>query len=530
MKKNYWLNSRFLLLISLLFFSISSFSKVTEENIKLKVDFIVETIKSTSLVANSSPSYFQIGVVGRGSEIRKIKAQLDNIFQGVKIQDKPVKVVSFSRIKSIANVDFVIISGETKIKPNELKAIIGNTDYILLTENLPFGSSELNYAVTPNDKIIYQVNEKALKKKGVKIKSQYLKGENRVYNQKDWLIELGEAQRIIRSQVKTIKQKKNIIKSTNVTIGKNKKVINAQNKDLVIKDSTINSQRNWLILAITSIILISSLSLLLLRSNKLRKVAIIEVERKNKEILDSLNYAKNIQKAILPNDKELTYIFDHHFILFEPKDIVSGDFYWQEDNQGLSFFAVADCTGHGVPGALMSVICSRLLTKIVKEYQISNPAKILDLAVKELAIHFSKSDVIVNDGMDLSLICIDKKSDRLYFSGANNHAYYFSKGVLHTLKADKQPIGTYDQRKPYTRSEVVLSEMESIYLFSDGYPDQFGGERNKKFSRKRFRNMLMTVQYKKVEEQQRIIKDTLSEWKLKEEQIDDICVAGIIFK
>ena len=530
MKRKSPLKPLFLLLCLLFFITSNSFAGTSEEKVKLKVDFIVETIYSTSLLANSSPTYFQIGVVGRGSEIRKITKQLEAAFEGVKIQNKKVKVVSFGRLKSIENVDFIILSGETKIKPNELKEIIGNTDYILLTENLPFGTSPLNYTINTKEEVIYEVNEKRLNEKGITVDSKYLKGKKRIFNQKDWLIELSEAQRIIKSQVKTINQKKDIIKSTTETIGENKKVIKEQGKDIELKDSTINTQRNLLILAITSIVIISGLFLLLLRSNQLRKIAIIEVQRKNSEILASLNYAKNIQKAILPNAKELGYVFEQHFILFEPKDIVSGDFYWQEENKGLTFFAVADCTGHGVPGALMSVICSRLLTKIVKEYQLSAPAKILDRAVEELAIHFSKSEVIVNDGMDCSLICIDKKENKLYFSGANNLAYYFSNGVLQTLAADKQPIGTYDKRKPFTQSEVDLSSLESIYLFSDGYHDQFGGEKNKKFSRKRFRMLLQEVQNQPAQIQHSTIKSRLEAWKMKEEQVDDICVTGIILK
>ena len=513
-----------------LFITNCTWAKVSDENVKLKVDFIVGTINNTYILANSSPSYFQIGIVGKGAEIRRITNEIEDFYNGRRIQNKPVKVISFNRIKSIGNVDFIILSGETKMKPNELKEIIGSTEYIVLTENLPFGSSPLNYTLTSENKIIYEIQEQELSKHGISVNKKFSNGQNRIYTQNDWLIELGEAQKIIKSQVKTINQKKDIIKSRTKKIGESNKVINEQNKVLVTKDYTINSQRNWLILAITSILIISSLSLLLLRTNRLKKKAMTEVQQKNREIFESLNYAKNIQKAILPNAKELNTVFENHFILYQPKEVVSGDFYWQEDNLGLSFFAVADCTGHGVPGALMSVICSRLLTKIVKEYQISSPAKILDKAVIELAVHFAKSEVIVNDGMDLSLICIDKKADKLIYSGANNLAHYFSKGSLKTLTADKQPIGAYNHRKPYTETEVSLSSIDSIYLFSDGYQDQFGGERNKKFTRKRLRALLMDIQGEKTDVQYRVVKDTLDNWQNKGEQVDDICMAGIVFK
>ena len=530
MKIRKYINYQLLVFLFAISFSSISFSRVSDEIVKLKVDFIIETINSTSILANSSPAYFQIGIIGKGSEIRKIANQLEKNFANTRIQKKPVKILIFSRLKSVENVDFIILSGDTKIRPSELSETIGNTEYILLTEDLPFGLTPINYSITADNKLIYEIQEKQLKNNGISVNRKYLNGKNRIYDEHSWLVELGEAQRIIKSQVKTINQKKSLIKSNVEKIGQNKKVINKQIKALDSKDSTINSQQNWLILAITSIIIISSLSLLLLRANRLRKKATVEIQQKNKEIFESLNYAKNIQIAILPKAKEISNVFEHHFILYEPKEVVSGDFYWLENNLGLSFFAVADCTGHGVPGALMSVICSQLLTKIVKEYQLTSPAKILDRAVLELAIHFSKSEVIVNDGMDLSLICIDKKADKMYFSGANNLAHYFSNGVLHTLKADKQPVGAYNHRKPYTQQEVSLSSVDSVYLFTDGYQDQFGGDKNKKFSRKRLRSLLIDVQEREINDQQNRLAETLDAWKQNEEQVDDICVAGIVFK
>ena len=251
------------------------------------------------------------------------------------------------------------------------------------------------------------------------------------------------------------------------------------------------------------------------------------VEEKNKEILDSIKYAKRIQTAILPPQKIVRQYLEDSFILYKPKDIVAGDFYWLETIDNLTFFAAADCTGHGVPGAMVSVMCSNALTKAVKELNIYQPSLILDKTVELLEERFSRSESEIYDGMDVALCCLNHETSTLSYAGANNSLYIIKDGLLNEIKADKQPIGRYFYRKEYTNHSIDISDGDCFYIFSDGYPDQFGGPKNKKFKYKPFKRLLEEIHSKPMMEQRDILDKTIEEWKGNLEQIDDICVIGL---
>ena len=250
-----------------------------------------------------------------------------------------------------------------------------------------------------------------------------------------------------------------------------------------------------------------------------------ELGEKNQEILDSIIYAKRIQSAILPTDKIVKECLPDSFILYKPKDIVAGDFYWMEHKDGKVLFAAADCTGHGVPGAMVSVICNNALNRSVREHGLTEPGKILD-KTRGIVIHeFEKSEEDVNDGMDIALCSLEGK--RLKYSGAHNPLWIIRKGEIIETKANKQPIGQFDNPEPYITHSFDLEKGDSIYIFSDGYVDQFGGEQGKKFKAKAFRELLLRIQDKPMEEQKTIIDETFSAWKGSLEQIDDVCVIGV---
>lgn len=253
------------------------------------------------------------------------------------------------------------------------------------------------------------------------------------------------------------------------------------------------------------------------------------VEEKNKEILDSIQYAKRIQTAMLPPQKIVKSYLEESFILYKPKDIVSGDFYWLEVVGEKVFFAAADCTGHGVPGALVSVMCSNALTKAVKELSIHEPAKILDKVSSILEERFEKSEEEVMDGMDIALCCLTHSE--LQYSGANNPLWLIRKeeeqAKIIEIKADKQPIGKHEGRKPYTNHKISLRENDSIYIFSDGFVDQFGGVKGKKFKSSAFKELLLSIQEKNMQEQKQVIDQVFENWKGKLEQVDDVCVIGV---
>ncbi|MBA3970629.1 MAG: SpoIIE family protein phosphatase, partial [Bacteroidetes bacterium] len=275
------------------------------------------------------------------------------------------------------------------------------------------------------------------------------------------------------------------------------------------------------------------------------------VEEKQKEIIDSISYAKRIQEAILPPGKLVKDYLPNSFIFYKPKDIVAGDFYWmeiiqvenlevnqpenkkKESNSTQIILAAADCTGHGVPGALVSVVCSNALNRSVKEFGFREPGKILD-KTKELVVEaFNRSEEDVKDGMDISLLRININNNRLeaQWAGANNPLWVIRSSAeqyeLIEYKPDKQPIGQYVDGYPFTTHSIQLQTGDSVYLFTDGFQDQFGQTSGKKFKSAQMRKMLLSIQDKNMEEQKRFIDQTFSEWKGTFEQVDDVCIIGV---
>ncbi|MDF1672943.1 MAG: tetratricopeptide repeat protein [Vicingaceae bacterium] len=249
-----------------------------------------------------------------------------------------------------------------------------------------------------------------------------------------------------------------------------------------------------------------------------------QLEQKNKEITDSIQYAKRIQSAILPSDKLVKEYLQNSFILYKPKDIVAGDFYWMESVGNKILFAAADCTGHGVPGAMVSVVCNNGLNRSVREYGLTDPGKILDKTREIVVNEFKKSEEDVKDGMDIALCSLEGST--LQYAGANNPLWIIRNGELLETKADKQPIGQFDSQVFYTSHTIELQKGDSVYLFSDGYIDQFGGEKGKKFKSKPFKNLLLSIADRDMEEQRTLIDNAFTQWKGDIEQVDDVCVIG----
>ncbi len=254
----------------------------------------------------------------------------------------------------------------------------------------------------------------------------------------------------------------------------------------------------------------------------------IELEKKNKDITDSIRYAKRIQTAVLPPEIP----FDDTFIFFRPKDIVSGDFYWIETIGNKEMIAAVDCTGHGVPGAFLSILGHSMLTKIVREYGILEPAKILDQLDLEIinALHQKnvKGERVVNDGMDLALICYNKDTQILEYSGGYNPLIRIRAGELEEIKADRFPIGmtTVHDNKKFTNHEIKVEKGDAYYIFSDGYADQFGGEDGRKLRKKNLKDILIAIQNKTMEEQGTYLEEYILEWMKNHDQIDDIVFVG----
>ena len=251
-----------------------------------------------------------------------------------------------------------------------------------------------------------------------------------------------------------------------------------------------------------------------------------ELAQKNKDITDSIQYARRIQFAILPPDIP----FSNTFILFKPKDIVSGDFYWLLEMNGKEFIAAVDCTGHGVPGAFMSIIGHNMLNKVVKEYGVLKPSEILKQLDAEVTktLHQQDENVKVLDGMDMTLIAYQKQKGLIEFAGAINPIYLVRRGELIETKGDRFPIGrsVLSLTKEFTNHEIKVQEGDTIYMFSDGYADQFGGKNGKKFKIARMKELILNIQDKTMQEQRSFLESTIETWRGEYEQVDDILIIG----
>ncbi|MES2592217.1 MAG: SpoIIE family protein phosphatase [Bacteroidota bacterium] len=274
------------------------------------------------------------------------------------------------------------------------------------------------------------------------------------------------------------------------------------------------------------------------------------IEEKHTEITDSINYAERIQSALMMNDEHWQAISKEHFVLFKPRDVVSGDFYWAYQNEQVAVWAAADCTGHGVPGAFMSMLGIGFLNEIVIEGNVYQPAAILNSLRSKIIKALDQKGAADErkDGMDISLCCLDKKTGKLWFAGANNPLLFITKNTekalamndakmlsvndyhLVTVSGDKMPVGKYvNDETPFSQQEISIEKGDLLYSITDGFPDQFGGAAGKKFMIKRFKQLLIENAHLPMNEQHTLLNNTFINWIAEgnAEQIDDVCVVGV---
>jgi len=266
------------------------------------------------------------------------------------------------------------------------------------------------------------------------------------------------------------------------------------------------------------------------KANALLEKQNVLLEKQKEEITDSIRYASLIQKAALPAKEFSDSILPEHFIYFKPRDIVSGDFYWMDHTDGYTIIAVADCTGHGVPGAIVSMLGISALTKVTGRMKVPKADEILNELRREI-IHMLNpvgSANVRQDGMDIALVVISEKDRELEFAGAYNPLYLVRNGELVEKKADRMPVGIYvKQNQPFTPIRFAYLPGDTIYMFSDGYADQFGGDNTSKFKSKKFKSLLVDINSHNMEEQAHIIDKTHLDWRGERPQIDDVLVIGI---
>ncbi|HHJ09868.1 MAG TPA: hypothetical protein ENK25_03140 [Bacteroidetes bacterium] len=317
----------------------------------------------------------------------------------------------------------------------------------------------------------------------------------------------------------------------------------------------------YLVLAFFFVVIIVKLYTRRLKNEKIRLEAIVrertaEVVRQKEELTDSITYASRIQRAVLPSERLLNEQFPDHFILFKPRDIVSGDFYWMTKQNNMLLITAADCTGHGVPGAFMSLLGISFLNEIVNRSDVLQPNFILNKLRSEVmqSLKQKGEEGETKDGMDMALVSIDKKNRKLYFAGAYNPLFYvrkltsdekekfrkgdgpdFGKGSIHNeeyvliqVPGDKMPIGiSAKDEQTFTLHQIEYSKGDRIYLFSDGYIDQFGGPQGKKFMSRNFKKLLLSIQHNSLKEQGKLLDDNIMKWMNDYPQVDDIIVIGI---
>ncbi len=262
-----------------------------------------------------------------------------------------------------------------------------------------------------------------------------------------------------------------------------------------------------------------------------------EIENKNeeleilyKQVTDSIHYAKRIQEAILPPSAVIDQILPNSFVLFKPKDIVSGDFYWIEKKNGLTYFAAVDCTGHGVPGAFMSLVGHNILKDIISNTDVIKPSEILDKLREGVinTLHVSNSGTQSKDGMDITLCCINFDTLELQFAAAYNPLCIVRDGELIIHNANKFPIGAFiGEKENFDNNTIQLQKNDQVYIYSDGYADQFGGPKGKKFMVGNFRKLLVQLAKKPITEQMGVLKTTLDNWQGDLEQVDDVLIIGL---
>ena len=251
-----------------------------------------------------------------------------------------------------------------------------------------------------------------------------------------------------------------------------------------------------------------------------------------KQVTDSIRYAKRIQEAILPPEPFVKKLLPDSFVLYKPKDIVSGDFYWFEKVEDHVLFAAVDCTGHGVPGAFMSIVGHNLLKQIVSKNLSTQPSKILDelnKGVRDTLHQRNFEEATSKDGMDIAFCSLNIAKQELEFAGAFNPLFLARDGEIFEIKGNKFSVGIYLEKelRKFTNQKIKIQKGDIIYIFSDGYADQFGGPRGKKFMQNQFRNLLLTIHNKPMQEQKRILDDAIENWRGAEEQVDDILVLGV---
>lgn len=548
---------------------------------------------NTSWENQSSFQTFQIGVLDSDTSFYSIVRKK---YEGITLKGKKVNIVHFKNLDAISPTQILCVDKKFNKKIDKIaKAISGNHTLLITNASKDDDYTMVNFngRLKKDD---FTVNQENMEKAGLKLTNQFeeymdgtvqweqlltesmdkldkerekLDKEREKVAAKDQTI-IGQKARInyqqmtLKEKVKMLDEQSSILEeqgqkleNQSLAIEKQKRTLFDQKRNIEDQKGQINQQlqelgmqRVILIMGCVVLLLILGTVYVLYRSSVQRKKSMVELSEQHAivsgqkdqiekilfELTDSIRYALRIQNAVLPNEQTIRgTIPGEFFVMYKPKDIVSGDFFFVDRRGDWTLVAVADCTGHGVPGAFVSMLCISLLNEIVKQQEITRADIILN-ELRDKVIDSLQQKGIQGeqmDGMDISLLLINNKTYKCHWSGANNPLYIVSSksNKLEELKPDKRPIAIYPDMGEFTNHEMVANRGDIFYLFTDGYSDQFGGERGKKFMSRNFKNLLAENSHRPMTEQGQILDSTIENWKYANgsdfEQIDDITVLGI---
>ncbi|MNJ89095.1 Stage II sporulation protein E (SpoIIE) [compost metagenome] len=582
------LNRFCMVLIAFFAFTFSSSAQFSRSDESIATG-MYPIMLNTSWENQSSFQVFQIGVLDSDTSFFSI---LRKKYEGTSLKGKKVSVVHFKSLDAISPTQVLCIDKKFNKKIDKIaKAVSGNRTLLITNSSKDDDYVMVNFngRLKKDD---FTVNQANMEKAGLKLTNQFeeyiegtvpweallsestekLEKEREKVAEKEQTIKVQKArinyQRLtLEEKVKMLDEQGNVleeqadkIEAQSTAIAEREQTLFDQKQRIEDQKGQINAQlealgmqRVILIMGCAVLILILGIAYVLYLSSTHRKKSIIELSEQHNivskqkdqiekilfELTDSIRYALRIQNAVLPDEQTIRgTIPGDFFVMYKPKDIVSGDFFFVDRRGDWTLVAVADCTGHGVPGAFVSMLCISLLNEIVKQQEITRADIILN-ELRDKVIDSLQQKGIQGeqmDGMDISLLLINNKTYKCHWSGANNPLYIVSSksNKLEEIKPDKRPIAIYPDMKEFTNHEMIANRGDIFYLFTDGYSDQFGGERGKKFMSRNFKNLLAENSHKPMTEQGKILDSTIENWKYANgsdfEQIDDITVLGIQIK
>ena len=554
---------------------------------------IYTIVANTKWENENNLSEFKIGVLDTEIDFYHL---LQEKYSGLKIEGKKVNILHFTSIENIEPTQVICVDKKFNRIIKQIVAATEGKGTLIITNNCKkndYTMVDFN-GIFKKDK--FSVNSKNIEKAGLVLSPDlfkfsegkmswqdlYIKSEIKLKKELENIEKhkntINSQQTTIVGQKQTLDEEEKILIQQNLTLGRQKAVlnnqelkINKQNEVLIKQLEKIGMQRTILILSGVLSVFILGLCFFIFFNYRLKKNANKTITQKNlhlneanekistqsdvitahselvtkqkerienihMELTDSIHYAHQIQNAVLPNAQNIREnVPGDYFVLFKPKNIVSVDFFFVENRKNWTVVAVADCTGHGVPGALLSMLCISLLHQIVRKQEYMKANLILNELRKKVIDSFQQngSQVIQKDGMDISLVLINRETLECHWAGANNPLYMISSqnNELCEIIPDKRPIGVYPNMKEFTNHEIKTQAGDTLYLFTDGYADQFGGPKGKKFLNKQFKEILLENSNKSMAEQNEILDQVIEDWKSshenKQEQIDDITIFGI---